>query len=74
MDNSMYDTEIEGMAHDRRMDALRAEEYKNSIARQVSSASVKDMFSITELNPKPRKKPFRIRVSEFIRRLADTLR
>lgn len=73
MSNEFFDNELDRMKTEEHLDTVRVNEYKEQFARQLQGVKKASLISATEINPKPRKKPFRIRFREFLNRLMGTI-
>ena len=72
-DDNFFENECARMSRDVYLDTLRANEYKINLAKSLKGVDIKSVIRETELSPKPRKKPFRMRLREFIERIKNTL-
>lgn len=53
--------------------AAQAEEYRLRTAEMFRGVDMKGLVSVTERNPKPRRKPLKLRLREFLDRIRYTL-
>ena len=70
---SFFEDELAKMEREAYLDALQVDEYKRSFAESLKGVKAKSVLSETELVPKPRKKPFGMRLHEFFERIKNTL-
>lgn len=73
MSNEFFDSELERMKTEEYLDTVRVNEYKEQFARQLKGVKKSSLISATELNPKPRRKPLKIRFRELLNRLMGTI-
>lgn len=72
-EGTFFDSEVARLDMEARTAATQAEEYRLRTAEMFRGVDRKAMASLTETNPKPRRKPLKLRLMEFMDRIRYTL-
>lgn len=68
-----FDSEVARLDMEVRTAATQAEECRLRTAEMFRGVDRKALMSVTERDPKPRRKPLKLRIREFINRIKYTL-
>lgn len=72
-EGTFFDSEVARLDMEARTTATQAEEYRLRTAEMFKGVDRKALASLTETNPKPRRKPIMLRLRDFLDRIRYTL-